>query len=104
MKDIVSGKHAATASEFAELALGVEVELFTGPAGGESAIERDARLDAAHAILADLRREAPDLAAYAARLLVTDPTQGLWTPRLLLGGTTGSGKSTALAMLRQVAA
>ncbi|MCD0482037.1 hypothetical protein LO771_06305 [Streptacidiphilus sp. ASG 303] len=66
MKDIVSGQHAATASEFAELALGIDTELFTGPAGPESPEERAARLDVAGAVLADLRREDPELAARAA--------------------------------------
>ncbi|WP_377271667.1 hypothetical protein [Peterkaempfera sp. SMS 1(5)a] len=73
MKDIVSGKYAATADEFAELALGIDLELFAGPAGGESATERAARLDVADAVLADLRREDPELAAYAAALLATAP-------------------------------
>ncbi|MFC5909492.1 hypothetical protein [Streptacidiphilus monticola] len=69
MRTIVSGQHAANSLEFAELALGIDNELFTGPASGESDTERAARLDAARGILDDLRHEDPELAAYAARLL-----------------------------------
>ncbi|GAA2841082.1 hypothetical protein RMN57_17165 [Kitasatospora sp. CM 4170] len=58
--------------QFVELALGVDEELFAG-VHGESAIERQARLDVAHAVLADLRREDPELAAYAERLLRMAP-------------------------------
>ncbi|PBC78936.1 hypothetical protein BX265_3728 [Streptomyces sp. TLI_235] len=72
MKSIVAGQHAASSDEFAELALGVDEELFAG-VPGESAVERAARMDVALAVLADLRREAPELAAYAERLLDTAP-------------------------------
>ncbi|MFJ8626251.1 hypothetical protein ACIRD3_25910 [Kitasatospora sp. NPDC093550] len=72
MKSIVAGQHALGAEEFAELALGVDEELFAGVTG-ESAIERQARLDVAYAVLADLRREDPELAAYAERLLDMAP-------------------------------
>ncbi|MFC6596717.1 hypothetical protein [Kitasatospora paranensis] len=58
--------------EFAELALGVDEELFVG-VPGESALDRAARMDVAHAVLADLRRDAPELAAYAERLMNTAP-------------------------------
>ncbi|MFD5467054.1 hypothetical protein ACFWIQ_30150 [Kitasatospora sp. NPDC127059] len=58
--------------EFAELALGVDKELFAGVVG-ESAVERQARLDVAYAVLADLRREDPELAAFAERLLSIAP-------------------------------
>ncbi|MEV6208668.1 hypothetical protein [Kitasatospora sp. NPDC051914] len=58
--------------EFAELALGVDEELFAG-VPGETAIDRAARMDVAAAVLADLRREAPELAAYAERLLAAAP-------------------------------
>lgn len=72
MRTFVAGQEAADASEFAELALGVnlgiDVELFAG-VPGESAMERAARLDAAADILADLEQEAPVLAAYAASLM-----------------------------------
>src|SRR5581483_5727006 len=69
MRTIVSGQHAASPEEFAELALGIDTELFTGPADGETPEERAARLDAAADILADLWRTDPELAAYASRLL-----------------------------------
>jgi len=72
VRTFVAGQEAADASEFAELALGVnlgiDVELFAG-VPGESAMERAARLDAAADILADLEQEAPVLAAYAASLM-----------------------------------
>ncbi|MFJ6382990.1 hypothetical protein ACIQI7_23680 [Kitasatospora sp. NPDC092039] len=63
--------------EFAELALGLVVDseftrLFTG-VPGESVIEREARMDAADDVLANLRREDPVLAAYAERLLSVAP-------------------------------
>ncbi|MET9176738.1 hypothetical protein ABZX88_00685 [Kitasatospora aureofaciens] len=61
--------------EFAELAFGVVSEftrLFTG-VPGESEVEREARMDAASDVLADLRREDPGLAAYAWRLLSVAP-------------------------------
>jgi hypothetical protein len=69
MRSIVAGQHAATPAEFAELALGIDTELFTGPAVPESAPERAARLAAARDILDDLRRDDPDLADYAACLM-----------------------------------
>ena len=72
MRSIVAGQYAADRFEFAELALGVDVELFAGVAG-ESACERAARLDAAEGMLADLYREDPELAAYAHVLMVTAP-------------------------------
>ncbi|MFJ5922552.1 hypothetical protein ACIQF6_08055 [Kitasatospora sp. NPDC092948] len=50
MKSIVAGQHAANAEEFAELALGVDSELFAG-VPGESPIERKARRDVALAVL-----------------------------------------------------
>ncbi|MFS7877671.1 hypothetical protein ACEYXF_30695 [Streptomyces asiaticus] len=52
MKCIVAGREAATAAEFAELALGTPVELWLG-VEGETDEERAARLDAARDILAD---------------------------------------------------
>ncbi|MFJ8625849.1 hypothetical protein ACIRD3_23795 [Kitasatospora sp. NPDC093550] len=77
MKDRIAGQTAVTKDEFAELALGLTVDsaftrLFTG-VPGESAVEREARMDAAADIVADLRREDPMLAAYAERLLRTAP-------------------------------
>ncbi|MFF4813082.1 hypothetical protein ACFY2K_00715 [Kitasatospora sp. NPDC001309] len=72
MKSIVAGQRAVGSEEFAELALGVDEELFAGVAG-ESAVERQARLDVAYAVLADLRREDLELAGYAGRLLSMAP-------------------------------
>ncbi|MFC5666169.1 hypothetical protein ACFP3U_24740 [Kitasatospora misakiensis] len=72
MRLIIAGQTAADEDEFAELALGVDEQLFAGVAG-EGEIERAARLDAAHAMLADLRREDPELATYAERLLRSAP-------------------------------
>ncbi|MFH8518236.1 hypothetical protein ACH4CE_24735 [Streptomyces gelaticus] len=76
MKSIVAGHVAVTAREFTELALGIDlgidVELFTGPAV-ESVQERAARLDVAKEVLAELRETDPDVASYAASLLRTLP-------------------------------
>ncbi|SFT30928.1 hypothetical protein [Streptomyces sp. ok210] len=72
MKTIVAGHVAVTATEFAELALGIDLELFTGSAA-ESAMERAARLDVAHEVLAELRESDPETAAYAESLLRTLP-------------------------------
>ncbi|MFF3074490.1 hypothetical protein [Kitasatospora sp. NPDC057936] len=72
MKSIVAGQHALGTEEFAELALGVDEELFAGVTG-ESAIERQARLDVAYAVLADLRREDPDLAPFAEQQMKMAP-------------------------------
>ena len=72
VKLIVAGQRAASVFEFAELALGVDEELFAGVAG-ENEVDRAARLDAAHGVLADLRREEPELAAYAEKLLRSAP-------------------------------
>lgn len=73
MKCIVAGHEAVTAAEFAELAFGIDRELFAGPAGAESEDERAARLDAAREILAELRVTDPQAAAYAAVLLRMSP-------------------------------
>uniref|UniRef100_A0AAU3GW06 Uncharacterized protein n=1 Tax=Streptomyces sp. NBC_01401 TaxID=2903854 RepID=A0AAU3GW06_9ACTN len=72
MKNIVAGREPVTATEFIELALGIDLELFTGSAT-ESAMERAARLDVAHEVLVDLRESDPQTAAYAASLLRTLP-------------------------------
>ncbi|MEU1349736.1 hypothetical protein [Streptomyces sp. NPDC005795] len=72
MKTIVAGREPVTATEFIELALGIDLELFTGSAT-ESAMDRAARLDVAHEVLADLRESDPETAAYAASLLRTLP-------------------------------
>ena len=86
MKDIVSGQRVVSRQEFAELALGIDTELFTGPADGETDTERAARLDAASDILAELWRTEPELAAYASRLMAPARVH------LLLGGVTRMGK------------
>ncbi|MGW2843608.1 hypothetical protein [Streptomyces sp. NPDC001274] len=70
MKSIVAGREPVTATEFVELALGIDLELFTGPAV-ESAQERAARLDVAREVLAELRETDPEVAEYAASLLRT---------------------------------
>ncbi|MFE8007808.1 hypothetical protein [Streptomyces sp. NPDC057418] len=79
MKTIVAGHVAVTATEFIELALGIDLGLFAGSAT-ESEMERAARLDVAHEVLADLRESDPETAAYAASLLrtlpLTTPTNG----------------------------
>ncbi|KJS56301.1 hypothetical protein VM98_07735 [Streptomyces rubellomurinus subsp. indigoferus] len=72
MKSIVTGQHALSTEEFAELALGVDEELFAGVTG-ESAVERQARLDVAYAVLTDLRREDLELAAYAEQQMKMAP-------------------------------
>ncbi|WUW22249.1 hypothetical protein OG521_16165 [Streptomyces sp. NBC_01463] len=72
MKSIVAGREAVTATEFIELALGIDLELFTGTAT-ESPMDRAARLDVAHEVLAELRESDPETAAYAASLLRTLP-------------------------------
>ncbi|MEY9940723.1 hypothetical protein [Streptacidiphilus sp. MAP5-3] len=64
MKYMVAGHEAFDTSEFAELALGVDHQLFAG-VPGESEIDRTARLDAARDMLVDLADEDPELAAYA---------------------------------------
>ncbi|MDT0427461.1 hypothetical protein [Streptomyces salyersiae] len=74
MKTIVAGREPVTPTEFIELALGIDLELFTGSAT-ESAMERAARLDVAHEVLAELRESEPETAAYAASLLRTLPLE-----------------------------
>ncbi|MCX4906955.1 hypothetical protein [Streptomyces sp. NBC_00878] len=58
MRTFVAGQEAHGDIEFAELALGIDVDLFRGPLEFETDDERAAREDAAHDILADLRQEA----------------------------------------------
>ncbi|MFJ9479947.1 hypothetical protein ACIRRI_33890 [Streptomyces mirabilis] len=72
MKCIVAGHEAVTAREFAELAFGIDLELFTGPAV-ESAEERVVRLAVAREVLAELRESDREAAAYAESLLRTSP-------------------------------
>ncbi|MGW1722335.1 hypothetical protein ACWCQK_05265 [Streptomyces sp. NPDC002306] len=73
MRCIVAGHEAVTAAEFAELAFGIDRELFAGPLVNESEEERAARLDVAREVLAELRVTDPRAAAYAATLLRTSP-------------------------------
>ncbi|MFH9121715.1 hypothetical protein [Streptomyces globisporus] len=68
MKSIVAGREPVTATEFVELALGIDLELFTG-SPTESAMDRAARLDVAREVLAELRESDPETAAYAESLL-----------------------------------
>ncbi|MER8161739.1 hypothetical protein [Streptomyces sp. NPDC094472] len=75
MKCIVAGHVAVTTTEFTELSLGIDLELFTGPAS-ESKSNRAARLDVAREVLAELRESDPEAAAYAAALLRTSPMKG----------------------------
>ncbi|WUR81353.1 hypothetical protein OG967_22375 [Streptomyces phaeochromogenes] len=70
MRSIVAGHEAVTAAEFAELAFGIDRELFTGSVR-ESVKERRARLDVAREVLAELRESDPEAAAYARTLLRT---------------------------------
>ncbi|MEU1419222.1 hypothetical protein ACIF6L_23705 [Kitasatospora sp. NPDC086009] len=109
MRTIVAGQHAASKEEFAELALGVDTELFTGPAGPESLTERAARLAAAEDILDVLRREDPELAAHAENLMLhaaqaAAPTVELGRLRLVVDGNTRSGKYLPASVFGQVAA
>ncbi|MDX3226080.1 hypothetical protein [Streptomyces sp. ME19-01-6] len=75
MKCIVAGHEAVTAKDFAELAFGIDLELFTGSAA-ETDDDRRARLDVARAVLAELRQSDAEAAAYAASLLRTSPLKG----------------------------
>ncbi|MER7851613.1 hypothetical protein ABTZ98_03550 [Streptomyces bacillaris] len=68
MKSIVAGREPVTATEFVELALGIDLELFTG-SPTESVMDRAARLDVAREVLAELRESDPETAAYAESLL-----------------------------------
>ncbi|MGW1333610.1 hypothetical protein ACWD7B_04935 [Streptomyces rubiginosohelvolus] len=79
MKSIVAGREPVTATEFVELALGIDLELFTGPAV-ESVMDRAARLDVAREVLADLRESDPETAAYAESLLRALPLKQSRTP------------------------
>ncbi|WP_030700942.1 MULTISPECIES: hypothetical protein [unclassified Streptomyces] len=76
MKNIVAGREPVTATEFVELALGIDLELFTGPAV-ESPLERAARLDVAFEVLADLEDTDTEAAAYARSLMRTLPLKPL---------------------------
>lgn len=80
MKNIVAGREPVTATEFIELALGIDLELFTGTPT-ESQLERAARLDVAHEVLAELRESDPETAAYAESLMRTLPRPSSRCPR-----------------------
>ncbi|WP_171119173.1 MULTISPECIES: hypothetical protein [unclassified Streptomyces] len=54
MRTFVAGQEAVSDAEFAELALGIDIDLFRGPLKPETPAERAAREDAARDILADL--------------------------------------------------
>ncbi|MFF4805403.1 hypothetical protein ACFY1U_44655 [Streptomyces sp. NPDC001351] len=54
MRTFVAGQEAYGDLEFAELALGIDVDLFRGPLKPETDDERAAREDAARDVLADL--------------------------------------------------
>ncbi|MEW2157073.1 hypothetical protein AB0950_17495 [Streptomyces sp. NPDC007189] len=80
MRTFVAGQEAHGDLEFAELALGIDLDLFRGPLDLEADDERAAREDAVRDILADLRREAENGdeiagwdAAYADALTHTVP-------------------------------
>jgi hypothetical protein len=72
MRNIVAGHEAADDFEFVELGYLIDRELFSG-VPGESAEERTARLDVAHDVLADLRKNDPPAAREAVELLRTSP-------------------------------
>ncbi|MBY8345095.1 hypothetical protein LXH13_21480 [Streptomyces spinosirectus] len=58
MRTYVAGQEAYGDIEFAELALGIDVDLFRGPLEFETDDDRAAREDAARDVLADLVAEA----------------------------------------------
>ncbi|MFF4039241.1 hypothetical protein [Streptomyces sp. NPDC001816] len=60
MRTFVAGQEAYGDMEFAELALGIDIDLLRGPLTPETVDERAAREDAARDILADLRERAED--------------------------------------------
>ncbi|MFG2599543.1 hypothetical protein [Streptomyces sp. NPDC048445] len=101
MKNIVAGREPVTATEFIELALGIDLELFTGTPT-ESQMERAARLDVAHEVLAELRESDPETAAYAESLLRTLPlkqprTSGRRTRRTVRRPVNGCAAGSAVA-------
>lgn len=57
MRTFVAGQKAVGDLEFAELALGIDIDLFRGPLEFEMDADRAAREDAARDVLADLRAE-----------------------------------------------
>jgi hypothetical protein len=99
VNNIVAGHNAADEFEFAELAYGIDRELFAG-VPGEDAMERMARLDVAHDVLADLRKSDPDAARIAAELLRTAPAPlaNFTAYALLTGGIPRTGKVNRAAV------
>lgn len=57
MRTFVAGQEAVSDAEFAELAFGIDIDLFRGPLEPETDSERAAREDAARDVLADLREQ-----------------------------------------------
>ncbi|MEU8988663.1 hypothetical protein AB0C98_19805 [Streptomyces sp. NPDC048558] len=55
MRTYVAGQEASDEREFAELALGIDVDLFRGPLKLETDKERRARKDVAREVLRELR-------------------------------------------------
>lgn len=68
MRTFVADQEALSVSEFAELAFGIDVELFSGVAD-ESPEARRARLTVAHEVIVDLSESAPESAMFAKRLM-----------------------------------
>ncbi|GAO09202.1 hypothetical protein TPA0598_04_08380 [Streptomyces lydicamycinicus] len=58
MRTFVAGQEAADETEFVELALGIDIDLFRGPLEKETTEERRARRDVAREVLRDLRESA----------------------------------------------
>ncbi|WP_436773906.1 hypothetical protein [Yinghuangia sp. YIM S09857] len=67
MRTIVAGRPTSSGGEFAELVLGFDPVLFTGPAV-ETESERAARLDVASDVLTEMWREDAEAATYATLL------------------------------------
>ncbi|MGW7354219.1 hypothetical protein [Streptomyces sp. NPDC054784] len=57
MRTYVAGQEARDDTEFTELALGIDVDLFRGPLTFETDAERAARKDAAREVLRDLHEK-----------------------------------------------
>lgn len=80
MKSFVAGHEVLSVRDFAELSLGIDFELFTGPPG-ESRPDRRVRLAVAREVLAELRvagesdERSAGAAQYAAALLRGGPVR-----------------------------
>ncbi|MFF8426057.1 hypothetical protein ACF07Y_12990 [Streptomyces sp. NPDC016566] len=95
MRTFVAGQEAYGDLEFAELALGIDLDLFRGPLDPETADERAARKDAARDVLADLRELAEDgdeIAAWDA-LYADALTRTVPFLRAARGHRTGAGEA-----------